>query len=181
MLHCGSVMDSLPVFLSISEIVYAHHQDYITVFRCIELALHQSPDEDCFLSAMIHAGVGPIHFNAIVTTLGLPPISEKTLKERERDIGPFIEAPAKESCASACKEEKLKSVSTAEEIDTVEDIDGDNYSFEEALDLLENGFEDWVLGFIFCSGAHFGSRIRRFNLLFLKVRSSCYLHKGFVS
>ena len=46
--------------------------------------------------------------NKFFTGLGVPPLSPCRIKKREREIGPMVEALAKESCKAA-KEKKLHS------------------------------------------------------------------------
>lgn len=55
---------------------------------------------------MLHAGIGPTHVNALLTSLNLPAVNEKTMKSREREVGPAIETIAKKSCEEALKAEK---------------------------------------------------------------------------
>jgi len=43
--------------------------------------------------------------NNFLTTLSIPPVNDKTLRKREREIGPVIEAVAKASCQKAAQEE----------------------------------------------------------------------------
>ncbi|MES9904366.1 MAG: hypothetical protein ABW168_17025 [Sedimenticola sp.] len=68
-----------------------------------------------YISAMVHAGIGEKHLNALLTTLGVPHINAKTLKRRERDIGPFIEKTAKESCLESSYAEKALMLSHADD------------------------------------------------------------------
>ena len=55
---------------------------------------------------MLHAGIGPNHVNALLTSMNVPAVSENTLKAREREIGPVIESIAKSSCLKALETEK---------------------------------------------------------------------------
>ena len=55
---------------------------------------------------MLHAGIGPTHVNAILTSMNVPAVSENTLKAREREVGPVIENFAKSSCLEALEREK---------------------------------------------------------------------------
>lgn len=55
---------------------------------------------------MLHAGIGPTHVNALLTSINLPPVGQNTLKAREREVGPAIEWVAKKSCAEAIEAEK---------------------------------------------------------------------------
>ena len=54
---------------------------------------------------MVHSGLGETHVNNFLTSMNLPPISHKTLKKREREVGPIIEKVAEESCEKALAEE----------------------------------------------------------------------------
>ena len=55
---------------------------------------------------MLDAGMGATHVNKFLTGLGVPPLSPCTIKKREREIGPMVEALAKESC-KATKEKEI--------------------------------------------------------------------------
>ena len=55
---------------------------------------------------MLHAGIGPTHVNALLTSINLSAVGQNTLKAREREVGPVIEAVAKKSCAEATEAEK---------------------------------------------------------------------------
>ena len=57
-------------------------------------------------SAMLDSGMGEMHVTNFLTTLNIPHLHHKHLKERERESGQFIEALAQDSCADAVKEEK---------------------------------------------------------------------------
>ncbi len=54
---------------------------------------------------MLHAGIGPTHVNALLTCMNVPAVSDKTLKAREREIGPVIEKVAKSLCLEALEME----------------------------------------------------------------------------
>ena len=54
---------------------------------------------------MEHAGIGATHVNHLLTAMNVPPIGEKTLRAREKEIRPVVEAVAKASCKEAAKEE----------------------------------------------------------------------------
>ena len=55
---------------------------------------------------MLHAGIGPSHENALLTSINIPPVSQSTFKAREREVGPTIEEVAKTSCKEAMEVEK---------------------------------------------------------------------------
>lgn len=55
---------------------------------------------------MLHAGIGPTHVNALLSSINLPAIGQNTLKAREREIGPAIEKVAVKSCEQALEVEK---------------------------------------------------------------------------
>ena len=59
-----------------------------------------------YFVAMLDAGMGATHVNKFLTGLEVPPLSQCTIKKREREIGPMVEAPAKESC-KATKEKEI--------------------------------------------------------------------------
>ena len=47
---------------------------------------------------MLHAGIGPTHVNALLTSMNIPPVSSGTLERRQAEAGPVVEEVAKESC-----------------------------------------------------------------------------------
>jgi len=57
---------------------------------------------------MLHAGIGPTHVNALLSSINIPVIGDSTLKAREREIGPAIEEVAKSSCITSMEEETKK-------------------------------------------------------------------------
>ena len=56
-------------------------------------------------SAMLHTGLGPYQVSSFISTLKIPSINPKNLKEREREVGKNIEECARTSCEQALKEE----------------------------------------------------------------------------
>jgi hypothetical protein len=59
------------------------------------------------ISGMMHAGIGPTHVNALLTSINIPPVTEHTLISRQAEAGPAIESVARESCIDQSQEEKL--------------------------------------------------------------------------
>lgn len=57
-------------------------------------------------AGMLHAGIGPSHVNALLTSINKPPVSQSTFKAREREVGPAIKEAAKASCEEAMEVEK---------------------------------------------------------------------------
>lgn len=55
---------------------------------------------------MLHAGIGVTHVNALLTSINLPAMGQNTLKTREREVGPAIEAVARNSCLEGLQLEK---------------------------------------------------------------------------
>ena len=49
-------------------------------------------------AAILHCGIGPTTLRRFMHSIGIPTISESSLKEREREIGPCFEKLALESC-----------------------------------------------------------------------------------
>ena len=47
---------------------------------------------------MLHAGIGVTHLNALLTSRNLPAVGQNTLKATKREVGPAIEAVARNSC-----------------------------------------------------------------------------------
>ena len=52
-------------------------------------------------TAMVHVGLGPSHVAEAFSVMNIPPPTIRTLKKREREIGPLIEKTAKKSCVNA--------------------------------------------------------------------------------
>ena len=57
---------------------------------------------------MDHVGIRPTHVNNFVTTWSIPHVDPKSLRSREKEIGPVIEAVAEASCQKVAKEEAQK-------------------------------------------------------------------------
>ena len=56
---------------------------------------------------MLHAGIGPTHVNALLTSINLTTCWPKHVEgKREGEVGPVIEAVAKKSCTEAIEAEK---------------------------------------------------------------------------
>ncbi|KAJ7389773.1 hypothetical protein OS493_029195 [Desmophyllum pertusum] len=56
--------------------------------------------------ATLHAGIGHTHFSGLLSTLGLPSLTSRTFKKREREAGAGIENVAKRSCTEYTESEK---------------------------------------------------------------------------
>lgn len=54
---------------------------------------------------MIHCGIGESHLNAIMSTINIPTINSKSLKQREREVGRGMEMVAGESVEDAMRRE----------------------------------------------------------------------------
>jgi len=54
---------------------------------------------------MIHVGIGPYQVVNFLTSLNIPTIAPKCLKDREREILHSVESCASESCEKALEEE----------------------------------------------------------------------------
>ncbi|XP_066596884.1 uncharacterized protein [Prorops nasuta] len=54
----------------------------------------------------LHSGIGCTALNKVLACLNIPVISKDLFKRYEREVGPAIEAVAKESCQLACDEER---------------------------------------------------------------------------
>ena len=59
-------------------------------------------------AAMIHVGLGPTHIAETLSVMNIPPPTVRTLKKREREIGPTIEKSAKKSCADAVQKIEME-------------------------------------------------------------------------
>ena len=57
---------------------------------------------------MDHAGIGPTHVNNFLSNFNVPPVSDRTLRNREKELGQVVEQLAKESCQKAAHEEQLQ-------------------------------------------------------------------------
>ena len=55
---------------------------------------------------MLHAGIGHTHLTNLLTTMNLPDISHRSLRQQEDEIGTVLESYAKRSADSALLEEK---------------------------------------------------------------------------
>ena len=49
--------------------------------------------------------MGVTHINKFLIGLGVPPLNPCTIKKRERETGPMVEALAKESCKATQEKE----------------------------------------------------------------------------
>ena len=58
---------------------------------------------------MIHTGMGPTHVNNFLTECNIPPISENTLRKKEKEINKAIHDFAMTSCREAQLQEILLS------------------------------------------------------------------------
>lgn len=54
---------------------------------------------------MLHIGIGATQLNNLLSVLNLPLISQSSLKEREREIGPAIEEVGRQAISQALDEE----------------------------------------------------------------------------
>ena len=55
--------------------------------------------------AILSSGIAVAQANKFLATLNVPPMSERSTKKREREIGLVVEQVAKKSCDAACVEE----------------------------------------------------------------------------
>ena len=81
---------------------------------------------------MIHAGIGETHVNSLLTTMGLPAISARTVKKMERRVGPHIEVEAKKTCSESRKKEYNIALCQRSESNQ------DELTFDEAMSLLDS-------------------------------------------
>ena len=84
------------------------HQFHNTVICLKVLKISESnPIFACLFGtpAVDHSGVGPTHIRNFMTAVYIPPANEGTIRQREREISPVIEAVAKNSCKAAAEEE----------------------------------------------------------------------------
>lgn len=61
---------------------------------------------------MINAGMGPSHVAKFLSGCNIPPISESTLRDKEKKLAPAIFDATEASCERAREEEREKSFST---------------------------------------------------------------------
>lgn len=54
---------------------------------------------------MINGGFGEIHVNNMLAALNIPTITQKSLKNREREVGTHLNDMAEESCQTHLQEE----------------------------------------------------------------------------
>lgn len=64
----------------------------------------------------LHSGLGCTALNKLLTCLNVPSISPSLYKRYEREVGPAIEAAAKESCKRAAKEERQLVIENIEKL-----------------------------------------------------------------
>ena len=72
---------------------------------------------------MIHAGVGPTHMNAILTSMNIPPIADSTLSRRSHEAGPAIETVARRSCEEAMEAERQAELTKQNAHDDGQNVD----------------------------------------------------------
>ena len=61
---------------------------------------------------MLHAGIGATHVNAFLSSLNIPPLSEHTLTNRQREVGNALEYVANKSCKAQAEEERRRAAET---------------------------------------------------------------------
>ena len=66
-------------------------------------------------TGMLHAGMPATSVERFLGTLEIPPPNRKTLKRREREVGPVIEKFANETCKTALELETLLSKGDSQE------------------------------------------------------------------
>ena len=64
--------------------------------------------------AVLSSGLGLTQVAKYLQAINVPPISLKSQKKREREIGPIVERVAKESCRAACGEERNLTLNVTE-------------------------------------------------------------------
>lgn len=67
-------------------------------------------------SGVIHAGIGETALNKLLSCLNIPSISPNLYKRYEREIGPALEAAAKDSCRKAALEERRLVIENVEKL-----------------------------------------------------------------
>lgn len=65
--------------------------------------------------AALHTGIGHTHYSGLLSTLGLPSLTSRNFKKREREAGACIENVAKRSCTEYTESEKQLSAKSNEE------------------------------------------------------------------
>lgn len=65
--------------------------------------------------ATVHTGIGHTHYKSLMSTLGLPSLTDKNFKKKERESGLAIEQVAQASCDKHTAEEREMSRSSPEE------------------------------------------------------------------
>lgn len=68
----------------------------------------------------LHTGIGHTHYSGLLSTLGLPSLTSRNYKKREREAGVAIESVAKRSCSWYTEKEKELSSKINEEKEVVE-------------------------------------------------------------
>ena len=57
------------------------------------------------IAGMLHVGMGETHLNEWLSVMNVPPLARLTVKMREQEVGPSIEAVAEETCQRAMQAE----------------------------------------------------------------------------
>ncbi|XP_046591676.1 uncharacterized protein LOC124293697 [Neodiprion lecontei] len=71
----------------------------------LENKTHADVNTKAVLGA-VHSGIGETALNKLLNCLNIPTIGSHVFKKYEREIGPALEAAAKDSCRRAAEEEK---------------------------------------------------------------------------
>ena len=71
---------------------------------------------------MIHIGIGETALNNLFSILSIPPLAGGTVKAREREIGPAIEALARKSCQEVFKSECQHKERIATDLDKIQNL-----------------------------------------------------------
>ncbi|CAH0555169.1 unnamed protein product [Brassicogethes aeneus] len=92
----------------------------------------------------LHAGIGCTALNKVLACANLPGISKDLFKRSEREVGPAIEAVAKESCKSAAEEERQLVIQKIDELckDLPEEVVQEIYPLHLNLRSYINAAED---------------------------------------
>ena len=93
----------------------------------------------CLDLGMIHAGVGETHLNNILSTIDIPPVSHKTLKKAEREIGRALEQTAKASCLTHLEKERQLTLNTSQPsmVSSLRSTPDSSLTSQPTSDLLE--------------------------------------------
>lgn len=108
----------LGLILRLTSIPQCNTMITVTITCIYKMSIYTS----YFISGMIHAGIGPTHVNAFLTTMDIPAVSSTMLQGRSSEAGPAIEVVAKASCTAARIAERTAELEKSSTPDEGQDV-----------------------------------------------------------